>query len=69
MRFQVIEIADTDSIFAIGYIYWTETLPDLMLDESFTGFAPIDIAKPTEPTNGRHQRQRTQGSRAGNDPA
>lgn len=44
MQFRVIEIADTDPIFAIGYMYWTEALPDLMLHAFFTGFASINIA-------------------------
>ena len=49
MPFWVITISDTTSIFGIGYMYWTEALPDPMPDESFTEFASIDIAEPRSP--------------------
>ena len=54
---------DTNSVFAIGYLYWTISRHGLILETSFTGYRHIRYRRnPTESANGRNKRHRTQGS-------
>ena len=58
-RNAAIEISDSNSDFAIGYMYWTAAVRGPILETSFTGYRTTGYRRnPTESANGRNQRNR-----------